>query len=196
MSAQLYLKEMQDYQEILSTKHQDILHTIDGRRSFARFQTDEHIEEIQQRGGKNIVVVADYYGQVVGDPDDQKIRQVMKIRFACKAQGTDQATAIDAAEILAQTIMFDFMSRMRHDYENDNCGILRYVEFEKMSWEAFEGPWLDSFYGFDLEVSFKAYLPAFDENKWTDQGAMLVLGTLDNPNMVLAGQGENLIGII
>lgn len=164
----IYLDEMQNYLEQLSVLNVNILHTIDGKRCFSRLQTDEHIEEIQQRGGPNVVVVSDYYGQCIGEYDDQKTRQVIKIRFPCKALGVDEVTAISSAISLSLRIMFQFQQRMRKDFEDDNCGILKYLDFEKMSWDIFEGPWLDSFYGFDLEIPFRSYLPALAGDQWTD----------------------------
>jgi hypothetical protein len=113
------------------------------------------------------VVVGDYYGQAIGEFDEQKISQIIKLRFACKALGADQTTAINNAVKLAEKIMLQFIQKMRKDFEDDSCGILRYVVLEKVKWEAFEGPWLDSFYGFDLEIPFKTYMPAYDPAQWT-----------------------------
>ncbi|MFL5788637.1 MAG: hypothetical protein ACJ748_11335 [Flavisolibacter sp.] len=165
----IFLDEMQDYLEDLCTKHIDIQHNTDGKRCFARFQSEEHIEEIEQSGGLNIVVIANYYGQRIGEIDEKKIRQVIKIRFASTATGAnDRTTAINNAVKKAESIMFDFMTKLQNDFEEDDCGLLRFVDFEKMSWDAFEGDWLASFYGFDLEVPFKSYMPAYDAAKWTN----------------------------
>jgi hypothetical protein len=167
----IYLKEMQDYLEQLCVLHANILHTIDssGKRSFAKFQSDEQIDEIRQRGGENIVVVIDYYGQIIQEYDDQKMQQAMRIMFGCKAlTGNDQATRVNNAVQLSFKIMMDFITRMRYDFDEDNCGALKFVDFDKLSWEAFEGPVLDSFYGFNLEIPFRTYLPALDEDVWND----------------------------
>jgi hypothetical protein len=164
MSA-LLLDSMQAYLEELAEKHTEIRHNVNGLRSFAWFQSEEHINQIQNAGGDKVVIVADYNGQRVGDYDDQKVRQVISVRFAVKSNGDDNTTAIKYAIQKAEEIMFDFVNKMQQDYETE-CGPLKNLEPEKISWNPFDGPWLDSFYGFDLDIPFKTYMPGFDSSKW------------------------------
>lgn len=167
----IFLDEMQNYLEQLATLNVRIQHTANGQRCFSRLQTDEHIEEIQQRGGPNVIAVADYYGQCIGEYDDEKTRQVLKVRIACKAVGDNKVTAVSSAISLALKITNQLRRRMRRDFEEEMCGVLKFVDFEQMSWEIFEGPWLDSFYGFDLEIPFRSYDEQLDDDEWSDLAA-------------------------
>jgi len=162
------ISDIQDYFEALSEKHVDLLHTIDGRRAFARLQTDEHINQIKKKATPNIVVMSTVNGQRIGDVDDQQMRWGLSIIFAARAiTSGSAAVAIDAANDKSAAIMFDFIARMQFDM-NEECP-MQWLEIEKVSWDDIEGPWLDNYYGWLLFVPFKTDMPAFDPEKWTDK---------------------------
>ena len=166
----------QDYLEGLSERNKLVKHNqivapkTKPQRTFARFESEEHIAQIQNAAGKNIVVVADYYGQRIGDADDKRVQLTTQIRFAVKREtGTrDETTAISDAVTKAETIMFQFMNMMEKDFA-DGCNALEALEPEKMNWTRIEEqPWLDGYYGWDLNVLFKSYIPEHLEDDWEE----------------------------
>jgi hypothetical protein len=172
-----YIDEIQDYLEELCVKNKIVAHTkpIEGqtaaRRSFARFESYEHISSIQSDASKNIVVVADYYGQRIGEADDKKLRMTIQLRFAVKKEtGTgDETNAINEAIKVAEQIMFQFQNRIELDYE-EGCNALEMLEPEKISWDKIEDqPWLDDYYGWDLNLPFKSYMPDHDPADWDEE---------------------------
>lgn len=168
MSVSYYIDEIQTYLENLCIHHTDVQHTVNGQRSFARFQSDDQIREIQNHAGSNLVIVSDFQGNRVGDYDEGKMRMTMEIMFMVNAVVIDDVTdAINTAVKKSMSILFDFLSKMELDYEADDCGPLRFLESEKASWQKVEGPWLDNYYGWFLSIPFKSYMPAYNAAKWS-----------------------------
>lgn len=160
--------DIQNYFEDLCTRHVYLKHDTDGRRAFARFRSDEHIRQIQNSITPNIVVVSAVNGQRIGEFDDKKVRRGISLIFAAQAFVADSVTtAINDAITRAEEIMFDFMTQIDKDFA-EGCGPLRYFEPEKLSWEDIDGPWLDNYYGWELFVPFKSFMPAYDAAKWSN----------------------------
>lgn len=164
----------QDYLEGLSVRNKLVAHTKvtancpSGQRTFARFESEEHISQIKNNGGEKIVVVADYYGQRIGDPDDKRLQLNSVLRFAVKKQsGTgDETDAINEAVRIAEKIMFQFLNMMEVDLAA-GCNALEGLQPEKITWNRIEEqPWLDDYYGWDLTVPFLSYMPAHDDEDW------------------------------
>lgn len=164
----------QDYLQQLAEASKDLAHLKipDGRtkaqHSFARFESNEHIDAIASAQSKNILVVADYYGQRKGDADDYQIRLTVQLRFATKRNVAtkDETDAINEAVQTAEAIMFKFMAKMEKDFR-EGCNALETMEPERITWTKIEDqPWLDGYYGWDLNLSFGSYMPAYDENDW------------------------------
>jgi hypothetical protein len=64
--------------------------------------------------------------------------------------------------------MFQFIKRLEKDYD-DGCNALEFLEPERMSWTKIENqPWLDNYYGWDLSLSFKSYMPEHDPDDWEE----------------------------
>lgn len=174
MTESYYIDEMQDYLEQKCELNKLVAHnkasdnSPEGQRTFARFESEEHIMQIKNNGGKNIVVVADYSGQRIGDIDDKKLRMVMQLRFCVKKEtGTgDETSAINDAVKLAEQIMFQFWNQMEKDFE-EGCNALETLEPEKVTWNKIDDqPWLDDYYGWDLNVPFGSYMPEHSEDDW------------------------------
>jgi hypothetical protein len=141
------------------------------QHTFARFEAQTHIAAIQNTGGPNIVVVADVFGQRVGDPDDGRIRYTVQVRFATrKAAGTrDEENAINDAIKTAESIMLKFIAMFEKDFQQ-GCHALESFEPEKVTWNPIDDqPWLDGYYGWDCNFSFGSYMPAHDENDWEEE---------------------------
>lgn len=173
---EFYIDEVQDYLEERCIKNKLVAHTKvternpEGQRSFARFESNEQMNQITSSQAKNIVVVADYYGQRIGDADDKRMRAVIQLRFAVKkdAASGDEQNAVNDAIKLAEKIMFQFMVRMEKDMQ-DGCNALEALEPEKMVWDKIEEqPWLDDYYGWDLSVPFRSYIPEYNADDWEE----------------------------
>lgn len=171
-----YIDEIQDYLEDKCELNKLVAHNKvtencpGGQRTFARFESEEHIMQIKNNGGVNIVVVADYYGQRVGDVDDQKLLLTIQVRFAVKKEsgGGDETDAINDAVKLAEKIMFQFWAQMEKDFQ-EGCNALENLEPEKVTWHKIEEqPWLDDYYGWDLNISFKSWMPEYDAADWEE----------------------------
>lgn len=166
----------QDYLQGLCERHKVVRHlvivppAIKAQHSFSRFESEEHIRAIVNCGANAIVVVADIYGQRSGDADDQKIRYTVQIRFAVKKSSAtrDETNAINEAIKTAEAIMFQFIAMMEKDFR-EGCNALETLEPERMTWNKIDDqPWLDSYYGWDLNLSFGSYMPEHDEANWEE----------------------------
>lgn len=172
--ASYYIDEFQDYLEAKCVLNKLVAHTkvtdaaAGGQRTFARFESEEHIRAIQNCAGKHIVVVADVYGQRVGDVDDYKLRYTVQLRFAVKKDSNtaDETAAINTAVQTAEKIMFQFWSQMEKDFQ-EGCNELDNLEPEKVTWNKIDDqPWLDDYYGWDLNISFGSFMPEYNEADW------------------------------
>lgn len=160
------LEAIRIYFEDLCEKHSDLRHNADGQRAFASLNSDEHIRNIQNHGTPHIVVISSASGQRIGDFDDKKVRRGLSIIFASKAfNNLDVTNSINTANNKAEEIMFDFLNKMDIDFLEE-CTLLQYFEPEKISWEQIEGPWLDNYYGWELFVPFKSFMPPYNAEKW------------------------------
>lgn len=158
------LDDIQDYFENLASLHVDLQHNVSARRAFARFKTDEHIMQITKHATPNIVVIAEINGHRIGDIDSKEIRRGISIIFASRAATSGSAaTTIDAANQLAEDIMFDFITQMHIDLAEE-CELQ--FDLDKLTWDDIEGPWLDNYYGWMLFVPFKGFLPLYNPDKW------------------------------
>lgn len=174
--ADFFIDEIQDYLEGLCELNKQVAHKVvadnapGGRRSFARFESEEHIAQIKNDASDKIVVVTDYYAVRVGDIEDQKLRMTMLIRFAVKkvSGGLDETNAINEAIKVAEDILLQFLSRIEFDFQNE-CPSLKNFEPEKSAWDKIEQqPWLDDYYGWDLTLNFITYMPEYDAEDWEE----------------------------
>lgn len=171
-----YIDEIQDYLEELAEKNKIVQHKAaiagrtNSRRAFARFESEEHIAAITNAASNNIVVVADYYGQRIGDIDDKELRMVLEVYFAVKkADGTQNETnAINEAIKTAEKIMFQFWNKMEADFL-EGCNALERLEPDKVTWNKIEDqPWLDDYYGWSLNIPFRSYMPEHNPEDWEE----------------------------
>jgi hypothetical protein len=172
-----YIDEIQDYLEAKCQLNKLVQHNkiLAGKtkpqRTFARFESDEHIRAIQNCAGENIVVVADFYGQRIGEIDDKQLRMTLQLRFACrKPVGTkDETTAINEAVKKAEKLMFQFWNQMESDFQ-DGCNALQNLEPEQVTWNKIDdAPWLDNYYGWDLNIPFGSYMPEHNTEDWEEE---------------------------
>lgn len=163
------IETVQDFLEQLCREHALVQHEANGQRCFVRYQSQEHLGDVKNKGGKHLVLVIGFNGRRVGDKDDQRLRRDVVLRFAVYAdKATDVNTARQTALNTAEEIMLDFVSRMEQEQQEDDCGIMKDLEAEKISWEEIEDqPWLLNHYGWDLVIPFKSYMPAYDAAKWS-----------------------------
>ncbi len=183
MQESYYIDEFQDYLEEKCERNRLVAHNkvtdsaTAGQRTFARFESDEHIRAIQNCAGKNIVVVADVYGQRVGEVDDYKLRYTVQLLFAVKKESNtaNETAAINTAIQTAEKIMFQFWNMMEKEFR-EGCNALENLEPEKVNWTPIQDqPWLDDYYGWVLNVPFGTYMPEYDTADWEDTETSVVI---------------------
>lgn len=168
--AEYYFPEFQNYIETLCTKHKDVLHDPANNRAFIRFQSDEDLQSIPNNASGTMVSLGDFTGKAIGEPDENKIRQTATLLFLVNAVSVegDPYAGIAAAQVKAQDVMFQFYARMKKDYFDDDCGPLRYIEPEGMTYAPIDGPVLENSYGWQMNIPFKANAPAYNPLKWNE----------------------------
>lgn len=178
-----YIDEFQDYLEEKCELNKLVAHNkvtdaaANGQRTFARFESEEHIRAIQNCAGKNIVVVADVYAQRIGEADDKELRYTIQVRFAVKKDSNtgNETDAINDAVKKAEKIMFQFQNQLEKDYEA-GCHPIDQLQPERMSWDKIEEqPWLDDYYGWDLNIVFGSFMPEHDDADWDDSESSVVI---------------------
>jgi len=167
------IDEIQDYLEGLCTRHKEIRHSS-AKRSFARFQSNDHVNEIKKAASKICVIVGDIANNRVGHKDDLMVSRQITIRIAVYAELKGDATREKARAMqTAERITMDMITRMEKqqddDLENDVYGPMHFLRPEEFSWEPIEDqPWLLNHYGYDVSIPFRHYTPAYDATKWDD----------------------------
>lgn len=165
----MYLTEIQNYYQRLCEQHTDIQHGTNGITAFFRLQGFGALPQLPNNIGDVLVMMERFSGQAVGEYDANKLRQNITIRFAkyleTRADG-DQEAAIDDCMSQCLLILFDFISRMRDDFNADSCGWLKGVDFSSISWSEFDGPLIENHYGWDMNIPFRASFPAYRPDKW------------------------------
>jgi len=165
----MYLEDIQSYYEGLCELHQDILHNTNSRRAFFRLQSMGEMTQLPNNAGDVMVMIERFNGRAIGEYDANKLQQFVTIRFAkllaIPADGDFEQALVDCLDD-SYLIMLDFVSKMRFDFEADNCSWLKYVDFKSMSWSEFQGPIIERHYGWDLVVPFIASMPEYRSEKW------------------------------
>lgn len=157
----------QDYVETLCERHTEVQHNVNGKRAFARFQSEEQLQQLATNAGKNIVVMTHFYGRAVGSIDEKALRLHASISFSSKAKNTTTAE-IDGALQRAWNILWDFVARMREDAQNEeNCGPLEGIELQNISFNPLD-PFLEFHHGWELIIPFKTTQPQYDAAKWIE----------------------------
>jgi hypothetical protein len=165
--ADFYIDEFQTYLEGLCETNADVQHNVNGQRSFARFQSNEEMEQIVNSAGKNIVVVTRIHGRAYDDSDAQSMRFFITLRFACYSEFST-TDSINTALTKSFQIMWDFVSRFRLDVKADSCHALHGLEFQNINWdEILDSPFLDNHYGWDITLPFISTQPPYNPAKWS-----------------------------
>ncbi len=166
--AELYIQPLQEYGKSLCEKHKLLLHVDGVNVVFIRFQTWEDIAAISTVAADYMVIFDNLAGQAVGDPQSNQLQQRVTWLFLKRAAPADGAPfdVIEDAQQKAMDIMFDFYVRMMHDQATDDCGPLRFLIPEQMSFDAVDGPVEDNYYGWLMTIPLNVSLPAYDANKW------------------------------
>jgi hypothetical protein len=164
-----FLKEASDYLESLSELHVDVLHSAQNF-AFCRFKDQQQFNQLSLAASKNIIVVGGFNGRSIGSFEEETVKNVLQVRFSCYAKTVTSADIIMATE-KALNILLEFWKRMMKDFNDDDCAWMKGIEWENISFDDFEQPWLTNHYGWDLFIPYRTSLPAFDNNKWTDTEA-------------------------
>jgi hypothetical protein len=167
------ITSFQTYLKALCVAHKEVLHNDAANVAYVRFQSDDDLNQVVNQGASTIVILTRFYGKSTGaTADDMNMKQFVGIRFACAAiphPTMNYSDVITAALDKAFTVMMDFLTRMREEVMEDNCGPLRGLELESASWnEIPEQPYLTQHYGWDLALPFKSEYPEHDPNRWND----------------------------
>lgn len=160
----------QNYIKSLCVLHTDILHVDHVKTGFVRMQSGQDLQSIPQNASAMIVVVSNFIGRAIGENDTQRLRQNASILFLKNANANtgDPYQEIQDAQDKAMQVMFDFLSRMVFDFDQDDCGPLKYARTELMTFQPVDGPVLEAHYGWEMTIPFDAFAPAYNPVKWTD----------------------------
>lgn len=163
----MLFNEFQAYIKSLCEQHKDILHEDGVRTGFVRFAGDEDINSLLTNGSPNIVIMTNFIGRAIGGWEDDKVRQNVSLSFLCHAQSNtgNPAQDVQNAYALAERIMFDFYARMKHDYEQNDCGELQGIQPELMSYRA-EVMNLEYHFGWELTLPFDTSVPIYNPAHW------------------------------
>jgi hypothetical protein len=161
-----FLKEASDYLQALSVLHVDILHSSNNV-AFCRFQDQSQFSQLTLNASRNVVIVGGFRGKAAGGFDEEAVKNVLTVRFSCYAKTVSSADIVAASE-KALAILLQYWRRMMKDYNADDCLWMKGIEWENISFDEIDQPWLVNHYGWDLIIPYKTNLPEFDENKWTD----------------------------
>lgn len=166
--AEYYFKEFEDYLLSLCIQHTMVLHDNVNRRAFVRMQSHEDLQSIPNNAGSILVVMNTFSGRAIGSIEEHKLQQNASILFLVHIGPTngDPYAAIQSALQKAHDIMFDFYARMKEDQRNDDCGPLRYLVAERMTFFPVDGPVLEAHYGWEMNVPFNVKAPAYNAAKW------------------------------
>lgn len=162
-----FIKEVSDYLQALSTAHKDIVHNTINSYAFCRFQDQQQFNQLVQNSARNIVVVMNFFGRSSGSFDDATVTNTIVVRFSVYAKLVTSQEITIAVE-KSFSIMMQFWSRMRYDFEQDNCEWMRWINWEGIQFDEIEQPWLQNHYGWELAIPYKTHLPEFDQTKWND----------------------------
>jgi hypothetical protein len=78
----------------------------------------------------------------------------------------DPTTSRDDVIQKTWEIMMQFVAKMQNDYITDDCGALRGVIFEKISYQVLLETALEFHYGWLLTIPQQVAAPPFDQTKW------------------------------
>jgi hypothetical protein len=160
----IFIKEFTDYLAGLAALHKEIKDST-FNRAFCRYQDNAQLEQLRMNASKNIMVIMNFFGRAAGEFDDAEVRPTIVIRFSSYAKTVSSAD-ITIAEEKAFEILMDFWVRLRHDFEEDNCLWLKFIDWQNIQFDTMDGPMLVNHYGWDLVIPYKTYLPAYDSTRW------------------------------
>lgn len=165
---ELYIKPLQTYLRNLCIEHVLLMHVDDSNEVFVRLQTHEDVMSIPYNASNYFVIVDNLIGRAIGEFDDNRIRQELTMLFLKRAltNNGEPYDNIETAQQEALEVMFDFYSRMKQDYYEDDCGPLKNLLPEQMSFEPVEGPVEEYHYGWLMTIPFDLNLPGYDASKW------------------------------
>jgi hypothetical protein len=159
----LTLEQIQNNIEAYCISHKLLLHS-DSNIAFIPLYSNQELQSIRNKGSKNIVVVTTFQGRLFGNYDDKKLQQYLGLRFA---SFRDKDEKVNGPLNRSFEIMMDFITRWQHEYEENDCSWLRYVDLENISYDEIEDqPWLQNHYGWDLSLPLKNYLPPYNPDAW------------------------------
>jgi hypothetical protein len=157
-----------DYIKDLCTRHKDVLHVDGINAAYSHIQTGDELQTISSIAGRMVVIFSSYVGRAVGEFDDSRMNQNASLLFLYRPVGGsgNPAGEVKTAQQIAGDVMLQFYMRMKKDFEDDDCGILKWVRFEQMNFEILDGPVLEAHYGWEMSIPFDARFPAYDPAKW------------------------------
>lgn len=166
--AEYYFKEFEDYLKLLCMQHKEVLHDDQQNRCFIRFQSEQDLQSIPNNAGSKLVTIDQFSGRAIGEFDDGKLQQTVTIAFLMKIGDGDPYQKVQEALAKTMQLLHDFYARMKRDYELDSCGPLRFLQPESMSFSPIDGPILENHYGWEMNIPFNVFAPAFDAEKWNE----------------------------
>lgn len=157
MSFQAY----EQYLDNLCTKNKLVQHKIGGRKSFARLDSDEDVNNVSGKLSSPYVSHDGFSGQL----KDSTLICVSEITFLSKAK-SQTANDISAARQEAWNVMMQFWKRIEYDHEQgDRCAFM-----QDLNQPTFNptGPVNQLEYGWIMHLRFNIDAPDHDEDDWND----------------------------
>lgn len=158
--------QFEQYIQLLAVQHKEVNHVDGENTGFTRFQSEEDLLSIPHTAGNIIVGIGNFTGRAVGAAGEGKLQPVADLIFIVHAGPAMVGINVQQALSKAFRIMIEFYSRMVYDFENDDCGPLRGLIPESMTFQPIEGAVLDSYYGWEMSIPFKIRTPDYDPAKW------------------------------
>ena len=157
----------EDYLQGLCVSHTDLQHGAGGRQSFIRLFSNDELNSLAERPNPYIVIVENVTARPVGDVQENKYVQNWTITFLGKANpvSSSPTTNRDGVIQTAWDIMMQFIARIKKDWEDDQCGMLKGLDW-RMNWRIVQDMELENNYGWELQINQTIKAPDYDPAKW------------------------------
>jgi len=164
----LYFKQYQAYLETLAREHVDLVHS-DTNHAFSRFESEDELNKLKARKKPFALIVGTFYGRSKGGIDEGKMTQYASLYFVGRVKRNPENQSAELENVLQKCweIMMDFYARHIEDMMDDDCGPLKGLRPEEMSWDPIEEqPILDNHFGWEMLIPFVVDRPIFNPEKW------------------------------
>lgn len=163
----LLFNSFSDYIKQLAQLHKDVLHSDTSNRAFIRMFSHDDINTITSIASKYVISLSYFTGRATGDVESDMLRQEASLQFLRRAdESGDPGINVQVAMNAAMTLMFDFYARIKKDFADDDCGVLKYLQPEQMTFQPVDDVQIEAHYGWEMTLPFGSAAPAYNADKW------------------------------